>query len=51
MEAPKHKRLATYARIRKESGSRAVEEMKEAVRNEYKRKTEWRARRSNGQVS
>jgi hypothetical protein len=42
MEAPKHQRLATYARIRKEDGSRVVEEVKEAVRKEYMRKMEWK---------
>jgi hypothetical protein len=56
MESPKHQRLAVYARIRKEDGSRAVEEMKEVVRKEYKRKMEWkenivRSRKSNGQIN
>jgi hypothetical protein len=45
MEAPKHKRLATYAAIRKEYGSATAEEMKEAVHAEYKRKVEWKAKK------
>jgi hypothetical protein len=43
MESPKHQRIAVYAAIRKESGSVELEEVKQAVNEEYKRKMEWKA--------
>lgn len=50
MESPKHQRIAAYTAIKKESSSAELEEIKEAVRAEYKRKTEWKTRKSDGQI-
>ncbi len=43
MESPKHQRIATYAAIKRECGSVELEEVKEAVHAEYKRKMEWKS--------
>lgn len=46
IESPKHRRLAAYAAIRKESGSEELEKIKEAVTAEYNRKMEWKTNKS-----
>lgn len=48
MESPKHQRTVAYAAIKRESGIAELEEVKEAVRAEYKRKMEWKSRKVNG---
>lgn len=45
-ESPKHRRLAVYAKIKKESGSAELEELKKAVYKEYVRMQEWKASKS-----